>query len=106
MILDICGGCGDDLEDGVEHDCPVLGTTVMAESILYVSSNNGEVYCKRHADRPSDIHIWTRLTHEEALTWNQFMRDEMNELILCEACRSEGKVTVIDYREGIRGGTK
>ena len=31
MVLDKCEGCGEDLEDGVVHDCPVLGTTIVAE---------------------------------------------------------------------------
>ena len=24
-----CGGCGDELEVGVEHECPVLGSVVL-----------------------------------------------------------------------------
>lgn len=32
IILGTCDGCDAALEDGVVHDCPVLGTTVLATS--------------------------------------------------------------------------
>lgn len=31
VILGECDGCGEWLQDGVKHDCPVLGTWVLAE---------------------------------------------------------------------------
>ena len=59
-----------------------------AELRLYMSSNNGEVYCQRHAT-PSDIHRWSKMTWVEASEWIAFLRDEMDESEPCEACRSE-----------------
>lgn len=32
-LLGECDGCGADLFDGLEHDCPVLGTVVVAKKI-------------------------------------------------------------------------
>ena len=29
--MDECGGCGEDLYDGIGHECPVLGCTVTVE---------------------------------------------------------------------------
>lgn len=68
------------------------GTILRTDLDLYESSNNGEVVCGEHT-YPSDIHVWRRLSIDEASEWavlkNEIGADyDMGDRDPCEWCET------------------
>lgn len=54
---------------------------------LFMDERSGRVVCRAHAERPTDIDVWSPMTRTEVIQWASFLLAESpTRTNACEAC--------------------